>query len=86
MEIYVRQDGQWHKVATSRNGSYLSFDADQDTVIFAAVEVRPSPIRTVILAAAGGVAVVGVAAAILLTRKKPKKESRPEPEKQTDED
>ena len=86
VEIYVRQDGQWHKVATSRNGSYLSFDADQDTVIFAAVEVRPSPIRTVILAAAGGVAVVGVAAAILLTRKKPKKESRPEPEKQTDED
>ena len=84
VEIYVRRDGQWSKVNTSRNGSYLSFDAQDSTVIFAAVEVRESPVKTIILASAGGLAVVGVTAALLLTGKKKKKEPAQEPDKESD--
>lgn len=80
VEIYVREDGQWSKVSTTRNGSYLSFESDRPTVIFCAVEARQSPTRMIIYGVAGGAALIGVAAALLLTGKKKKPSPKAESE------
>ena len=38
VDVYVLKDGAWSKVDTSSSGSYVVFESDSETVVFAAVE------------------------------------------------
>ena len=73
VEIYVLRDGQWVLTDTEQTGSYLSFDCDESTVVFSAVEVQKD--RTGLYLGAGitAAAVLVLALAISARKRKRKK-------------
>lgn len=71
VEIYVLRDGQWVLTDTEQTGSYLSFDCDESTVVFSAVEVQKD--RTGLYLGAGITAVAVLVLALAIGAKKRKR-------------
>ena len=60
VEIQVLRSGEWRRVNTTANGSYLSFPVQGDQVSFRAVEVSYLQPKVIVLAAAAGVSLLGL--------------------------
>lgn len=76
VDIYVLENGEWHKQDTSRNGSYLVFKAKGDKVIFCSVEKKDAQsMRYVIIAAVAAAVLIPL---IIFLRIRAKKKSKAE--------
>ena len=73
-DIYALCDGQWQKLSTRVNGSYLVFDWDEDVLVFSVLE-KPAAEKLSPLWYGFGGALIAGAAIFLLLRKRKKKAS-----------
>jgi len=64
--IYIYRDGSWHLTETRAEGSYLIFEAEGDTVSFAAIELEKEFPVMEVAAASGAVLLIAI---LLIIRK-----------------
>ena len=81
IQVFVRQDGQWVPVETEQAGSYLSFACDTDRIVFCAVQVKESPVKSYVLLGLGAAALLGIGIGILRSGRKKKATQKKEAEK-----
>lgn len=72
LAIYVLNDGVWTEVSTGTNGSYTTFSAEGDSLVFSAVEMRGIEPKTIVLIAAAMIAVSSVAIILTISIKRKK--------------
>ena len=70
LEIYTFDGTDWTRVSTRSSGSYTVFDCNSDTVVFAAVETRGTPVW--VWVGVGVLAAAAVSAFAVLRRRKSK--------------
>ena len=70
LEIYTFDGTDWTRVSTRSSGSYTVFDCNSDTVVFAAVETRGTPVW--VWVGVGVLAAAAVGAFAVLRRRKSK--------------
>lgn len=70
LEIYTFDGTDWTRVSTRSSGSYTVFDCNSDTVVFAAVETRGTPVW--VWVGVGVLAAAAVGAFAVLHRRKSK--------------
>lgn len=76
--IYVLKNGSWEKVSVTKNGSYLVFPCEGDTVVFSSVTDSANTTLWVVVGAAAAVIVIAVAAVSVVKKGKKKSETKAE--------